>query len=276
MWLILLAWTGIQMTIPYEVKVEDSVYDAQAVERVIDAAFAEVDAHFNNYNSASEVSLLNRLLPHESQPISPTMTHFLRKVDALVRETNGCFDPSLGHWSALHWEGGSFRKERPATLDFGGVAKGYLVDQILTGLQKLGLQQLYVCWGGEIATCGRIWRIAIQSPEDPSQLTDIVELRDSAIATSGDYLQVAEHEGKLVTHITDPRTGVPLAIRPGSVASVSFIDTSCMRADAWATALMVDPRLQTENKHFVKKRIDLKGLAPHNVGDATVRTSPKK
>jgi FAD:protein FMN transferase len=61
-------------------------------------------------------------------------------------------------------------------------------------------------------------------------------LRDLAIATSGDYRIYLEHEGVRYPHILDPRTGRPIN---NAVASVTVADSSCARADAWATALMV-------------------------------------
>jgi thiamine biosynthesis lipoprotein len=56
------------------------------------------------------------------------------------------------------------------------------------------------------------------------------------LATSGDYRLFREIEGRRISHIIDPRNGRPIEHRP---ASVSVIDELCVRADGFATALLV-------------------------------------
>jgi thiamine biosynthesis lipoprotein len=63
-----------------------------------------------------------------------------------------------------------------------------------------------------------------------------VTLLDQAMATSGDYRNYFEQDGKRYSHTIDPRTGKPIEFR---LASVSVVSKSCMTADALATALMV-------------------------------------
>jgi thiamine biosynthesis lipoprotein len=63
-----------------------------------------------------------------------------------------------------------------------------------------------------------------------------VELSDAALATSGDYRNFYEVEGRRLSHTIDPRTGRPVT---HALAAVSVIDESCARADALATALEV-------------------------------------
>ena len=63
-----------------------------------------------------------------------------------------------------------------------------------------------------------------------------LELHDTAIATSGDYRHWRERDGTVHSHTMDPHSGAPLL---STLTSVSVICTSCMYADAWATALLV-------------------------------------
>jgi thiamine biosynthesis lipoprotein len=67
-------------------------------------------------------------------------------------------------------------------------------------------------------------------------LHTVVELEDAALATSGDYRNFFEAGGRRFSHEIDPRTGRPIA---HALASVSVLAADCMRADAWATALIV-------------------------------------
>jgi thiamine biosynthesis lipoprotein len=59
---------------------------------------------------------------------------------------------------------------------------------------------------------------------------------DRCMATSGDYRNYFEVEGVRYSHTIDPRTASPVQ---HSLASVSVVSDSCMKADAWATALGV-------------------------------------
>jgi thiamine biosynthesis lipoprotein len=64
----------------------------------------------------------------------------------------------------------------------------------------------------------------------------VVPLRDTAIATSGDYRNYREENGVRLTHILDPRTRRPIQ---HALASATVVDPLCVRADALSTALMV-------------------------------------
>ena len=64
----------------------------------------------------------------------------------------------------------------------------------------------------------------------------MIQLHDSALATSGDYRNYREESGKRLSHLIDPKTGRPITHK---LASVSVIADSSAKSDAWATALMV-------------------------------------
>ena len=77
---------------------------------------------------------------------------------------------------------------------------------------------------------------ARQAPSGVGQIDDPITLRDGGLATSGDYRQYSERDGRRDTHIIDPRTGYPVRHR---LASVTVVAESARLADAYATALMV-------------------------------------
>jgi thiamine biosynthesis lipoprotein len=81
------------------------------------------------------------------------------------------------------------------------------------------------------------WRIGIERPLPNEQAIDlIVPLSGLAMATSGDYRNYYEVDGRRLSHSIDPRTGSPIT---HNVASVSVIAPLCVRADAYATGLLV-------------------------------------
>ena len=64
----------------------------------------------------------------------------------------------------------------------------------------------------------------------------MVGLRDLALATSGDYRQYFEQDGRRFSHTIDARTGEPIA---HNLASVSVLHPKAAYADAYATAINV-------------------------------------
>jgi len=134
-------------------------------------------------------------------------------------------------------------KSRPDLYcDLSAIAKGYAVDEIAELLENRGIQDYMVEIGGETRVKGKNvkgtpWRIAIEKPVIQKRFIQrVIDMTDAAIATSGDYRNFHMNGDTLLSHTIDPRTGKPVT---HNLASVSVIDTSCMRADALATAFMV-------------------------------------
>jgi thiamine biosynthesis lipoprotein len=126
-------------------------------------------------------------------------------------------------------------------IDLSAIAKGYAVDQIAELLEQAGIDRYLVEIGGELRAKGRKsdsrpWRVAIERP-DPSgrSAQSIIELHDQAMATSGDYRNFFEHDGRRYPHTIDPRSGQ--SIRQ-ALASVTVLADDCMIADGLATALL--------------------------------------
>jgi thiamine biosynthesis lipoprotein len=61
-------------------------------------------------------------------------------------------------------------------------------------------------------------------------------MNDRAVATSGDYHQFFDHEGRRYHHLLNPVTGAP---SNASIRSVTVAAESCMDADAAATMAFV-------------------------------------
>jgi len=126
-------------------------------------------------------------------------------------------------------------------LDFGGVAKGYAVDEALRVLKQHGIAAAMIDGGGDIAVSNpppgkpgwAIGRSVYKAGELDSQM---FFLSNKAVATSGDTYRYLEWEGKRYSHILDPRTGMGITTRQ----IVTVVAPTCMEADAWATAMSVE------------------------------------
>jgi thiamine biosynthesis lipoprotein len=124
-----------------------------------------------------------------------------------------------------------------------GIAPGYAVDRIATELRDLGHANFIVEIGGEVRAAGQRpeggpWRIAIEAPLATRREPLVgLRLRDAAVSTSGDYRDARiDADGHRYSHTIDPRTGRTTS---SALTAVTVIDANAIRADAYATALMV-------------------------------------
>ncbi len=131
------------------------------------------------------------------------------------------------------------------TIDLSAIAKGDGVDYVSNFLLERGYKNIFVEIGGEIMTHGvnkssEPWKIGIDRPTlggaPGADLQHVIELSNQAIASSGDYRNYREVEGKRISHTIDPRTGSPIS---HNLASVSVIANTCLLADGIATTVMV-------------------------------------
>jgi len=127
-----------------------------------------------------------------------------------------------------------------ASIDLGGIAKGYAIDEAARIFKENGFNNFMVDAGGDLYVGGhncqkRPWRIGIKDPRNPKEILKIVAVSDVAIATSGDYERFFEIQGQKYSHIINPVTGYPQK----GVVSATVIAPSATEADVYATALCV-------------------------------------
>lgn len=136
----------------------------------------------------------------------------------------------------------SLRATPPQYIDLSGIAKGYGVDAVAGYLDSQGVDAYLVEIGGEVRVHGRkpdgsAWKLAVEEPNGGArEVNSVVALDGQAMATSGDYRNYYESEGRRYSHTIDPETGKPIT---HTVASVTVIADECMTADALATGFNV-------------------------------------
>lgn len=137
----------------------------------------------------------------------------------------------------------ALRKTSPdVSVDLSAIAKGYAADAVAGCLEKLGVTNYLVAIGGELKARGhgqrsRPWHVGVDKPlDDGRAIQRIIELKDCAISTSGDYRNFFTDAGRRYSHVIDPHTGRPVT---HNLASVTIIQETSARADALATGLMV-------------------------------------
>ena len=241
----------------------------------VDNRLREVNKKLSMYDSKSELSLFNRHEVGKSLHISSDFSNILVTGKKLYRLTDGSWDgtvkPLVDLWGfgtkkaldripdldkitlALSKIGfnhiditvpHTICKKKALTLDLGSIAKGYGVDAIAALFASYGIHDVLVEIGGELVASGKnkkgeYWSIGISRPDKlyaSQALYKIVRLENLAIATSGNYRNFFEAEGKTFSHIIDPKTGFPV---DNGIVSASVISKDCTFADGLATALMV-------------------------------------
>ena len=245
------------------------------IQAEIDTRLENINLQMSTYLEDSELSLFNRSQLTDWIDVSQQLVDVLQQARRVSDQTNGAFDVTVGPLVNL-WGFGpeaadeqlpseqeiraamgrvgyallQLRSAPPAIkknradlyVDLSAIAKGYAVDVIAEYLRGLGIDNYMVEIGGEVRAGGRnargtLWRIAIEKPSTGSRsLHAIVELDNTGIATSGDYRNYFEIEGRRYSHTIDPVTGRPVTHK---LASVTVVHPSAMQADAMATALMV-------------------------------------
>nr|VFJ63841.1 MAG: thiamine biosynthesis lipoprotein [Candidatus Kentron sp. DK] len=134
------------------------------------------------------------------------------------------------------------KKASGVYVDLSAIAKGFAVDKIAQYLERKGISGYLVDIGGELRAKGtkpdgKPWRVAIEKPTPGGRAVHrVITIDGQAVATSGDYRNYFERDGKRYSHTIDPKTGYPVT---HDLASVTIIAPSAMRADALATAFSV-------------------------------------
>ncbi len=241
---------------------------------IIEASLRDVDNSLSMFNQNSVISKINR---NDSVELDPLFLHMYEEALYISQISNGAFDitvaPMVHAWGfgknkdnreenksinidslkefvgyqKLNLSNRQIIKADPRiTLDASAIAKGYACDVVADALRAQGCTNILVEIGGEIVLQGvndngTPWRIGISKPKTDANgmendLQAILESSNLCMATSGNYLQYYYVGDERRSHTIDPRTGYPVE---HSLLSATVQASSCMRADALATACMV-------------------------------------
>jgi thiamine biosynthesis lipoprotein len=266
-------YTRTQMGVPFRLVIFAA--DADEAQAASEAAFARVtalNAIFSDYDPQSEAMRLSAKSGDEQfHDISMEMRTVLVMARQYWMSSDGAFDVTVGPLTKI-WRQARSSKKLPQTdalqaarsstgmdqvtltpvalkarleapqmrLDFGGLVKGFALDEALHVLSMKGIRHALAAAGGDIATLGAPpgepgWRIGLTPLDADAEPSAFLLLRDRAVASSGDAYQFVEIEGKRYSHIVDPRTGFGLTTR----SSVTVVANRAVNADAAATTASV-------------------------------------
>lgn len=249
-----------------------SAGDGSALQTKIEQRLKQINDQMSTWDDASEISAFNQSRSTEWFEVSSEFAAVVAEAKRIHELTDGAFDPTLAPLIDL-WGFGDNRPKKipdesaiaeaktsvgmkhltvrldpPALkksipelqVNLSAIAKGYAVDALAELLTSEGLLSFVVDIGGEdraglAKASGEPWKLGVESPAGGG-LARVMRLTEQSIATSGDYRNFFQVDGKTYSHTIDPQTGWPVQDPP---ASVSVVHKSCMTADALATAMMV-------------------------------------
>ncbi len=206
------------------VEVDQEVFDlisrAQKISRLTQGAFdlsyGSLDKRFWNFDKEmtslpdpKEMAASVRMIDYESIDLDPmTRTVFLRN--------------------------------KGMRIGFGGIGKGYAADRAKKILKDSGFQHGLVNASGDMSAWGMSekglpWQVAIVDPDNPSRTVAHFDLKDAAVATSGNYEKFVWIGGKKYSHTINPKTGYPIH----GIKSVSVFAPVAELADALTTPIAV-------------------------------------
>lgn len=236
---------------------------------LVDEAFelmSDYDKKFSYYN---EDGMLWQINNSESDSIAIDSDYFelLTLCDLFYEKSDGLYDVTISPLSKL-WHSGRTTVPPPDSiayakskvgfdklefgpdylimptdmeLDFGSIAKGFIIDRVVEFIEKHGVYYGYINAGGDLRVFGdsrKETTVGIQHPRDSSAVIAVLGITDRAVVTSGDYERFFEFDGVRYHHIINPLTGYPVK----GIYSVTIIAPNATIADALATtAFLLNP-----------------------------------
>jgi len=252
--------------------------DRAKLEMASEDAFEEVrrlDHLLSNYRPESEWSQVNRYAAERPVKVSAELFQLLSACVEYSRQSEGAFDISVGPlmkvWGFYKGSGHlpqraeilkglekvgyrnilldassktvHFAKEG-VELDPGGIGKGYAVDRMVDILRRDGIAVALVsASGSSIYALGAPpgesgWKIRIRDPKNEEKTVTEVTLKNESMSTSGSYEKFFWAEGKIYSHIMDPRTGYPSR----GMLSASVITPLTLDSEAWTKPYYINGR----------------------------------
>lgn len=218
----------------------------------------------------SELSHINRLMPHCVYTMSADMAAVLNQVNQIYEQSNGYFDcvqpvhvltrhgqlPDHGYskeqdasWDDVVIDGAYLTLKRQVQLDLGGIAKGYAVDQAMrivknarSVMVNAGGDSCMVPWEGE--------RVRLKYASNTGIGALDIPMKQCSVATSSTYY----------TNGIDSIIGDSMPVDT-SIQTVSVFADSCMIADALTKLAW----LSRENRSQFKSVFDDYGACVYGI-----------
>lgn len=250
------------------------LYDSKKVDDEILAEgfrlFYEYEQMISAHRPDSDIDQINQSAGLSGVIVSEEVAHLITQSQHYYEQSEGLFDISIGALVTL-WNIGSdeaavpsfdliddalekvdFRKvqwneenreiflpHKGMQIDMGGIAKGYIADQVKAYFMDHGISHGILNVGGNVIVIGEKphvgpWRIGIRDPQGtPSDTICGVTITDCSVVSSGVYERFFEQDGVRYHHILNPFTGFP---EDNELLSTTIISKYSIDGDALSTS----------------------------------------
>ena len=241
--------------------------------RAMQVAFDEIkrlEQLLSTWRSDSELSRVNQEAGRRPVQVSSETLELVTRSLELGRLTLGGFNialgPAIDAWSIterqripddeelqrlkplVDWTSIQLNKEARTIylphegmrIDVGGIGKGYAADRAVEEMKRAGAAGGSVALSGDIKTFGVLpdqngFPIGIRHPREEGALITVIDLKNEAISTAGDYERFFERDGVRYHHILDTHTLQPAR----TCQSVTVIAKEGTVADGLDTGIFV-------------------------------------
>ncbi len=249
---------------------KDPVKAHQGIQAAIDS-IQRIENYISSWKSTSKTHEINQNAGVKPVIVKPYLFDLIYRSKKVSELTNGIFDISYAVLDTL-WKFDKTQTQPPTFTDiqkilpyvnhknilldremstvflakkgmkigFGGIGKGYVANQIKVFLQSIGFQNGLINAGGDLITWGKQadykkWKVGIADPKKKKNSIAWLDASNLAVVTSGNYEKFFTFEGKLYTHILNPKTGRPAK----GLKSVTIVCPNAELADALATSVFI-------------------------------------
>ena len=175
-------------------------------------------------------------------PVS-TMWNFTKEPHELPDAEELAKAAEFVDYTRMKLEGNKVTLPEGMMIDLGGIAKGYIADQVKAYLKKQGVKYAILSFGGNIVAIGSEkpdgtpWKVGIQDIDKPTGEHMLVSLnKGGSTVTSGTYERGFDLDGVRYHHLLSAETGWPVQ---NELASVTIFSESSMEGDALSTTAFV-------------------------------------
>lgn len=267
---------------PYHIKYQ---YTQQLDEEI----HAELMRYYHSINPFDSLSIISQVNRNENVEVDTLFVDVFNKAMEISAQTEGIFDvtcaPLINLWGfgfskkdsvtpeaidsirtfvgyrKVKLDGRKVIKDDPRILlNFSALGDGCSCDVIARLLDSKGIENYMIEIGGEVMAKGinsknECWRIGINKPtDDPEGMNQELEVIAHlcgrvGLATSGNYRNFYEKDGKKYGHTINPMTGYPAE---QDILSATIIAPDCITADGYATAFMA---MGSQKARELKKKV---------------------
>jgi FAD:protein FMN transferase len=217
--------------------------DARVCEQQVLAEIERLRLLLSPYDPGSEISRVRA----GTAPAGPELAALFAAYGLWGERTGGALDLNLAEVIRLWKEAGATPPAaellaralaQPRAYNVDALGKGYIIDRAVEVARRFADNGLLNI-GGDIRVWGVTdWSIGVANPLAPAENSPPLvgfNLRNGAVATSGDYSRFVTVAGERRSHILDPRTLEPARL----LRSATMVAADCLTANALSTAANV-------------------------------------